>query len=179
MAKEPSSTKGNDKGDGGGAAGAGAASETPQAGAKAGPTLNVLAQYVKDLSFENPNAPRSLATSGKNPNIQININVNARALSESDYEVELMLEAKAAADEKVVFNVELTYAGIFRVENVPKDSLQPIMLIECPRILFPFARQIVASASRDGGFPPLMVDPIDFAALYRQRAAEQQSKADA
>lgn len=179
MAREPSSTKGNDKGDGGAAARAGRAGEAPQAGAKAGPTLNVLAQYVKDLSFENPNAPQSLATSGKSPNIQININVNARALSESDYEVELTLEAKAAAEEKLVFNIELTYAGIFRVENVPKESLQPIMLIECPRLLFPFARQIVATASRDGGFPPLMVDPIDFAALYRQRKPEQQAKPNA
>lgn len=175
MAKEPSSTNGNPKGDGGEAAGAAAAGEASQAGgAKAGPTLNVLAQYVKDLSFENPGAPQSLASSGKSPNIQININVNAKALSEADYEVELVLEAKATGDDKVVFNIELTYAGIFRVENVPQDSLQPIMLIECPRMLFPFARQIVASASRDGGFPPLMVDPIDFAALYRQRMAQQQ-----
>jgi preprotein translocase subunit SecB len=178
MAKEPSSTKGNDKGDGEAAADSAGAGEAPQAGAKAGPALNVLAQYVKDLSFENPNAPQSLAT-GKSPKIQININVNARALSESDYEVELTLEAKAAAEEKVVFNIELTYAGIFRVENVPKESLQPIMLIECPRLLFPFARQIVATASRDGGFPPLMVDPIDFAALYRQRATAQQGTANA
>lgn len=179
MAKQPSSSTGNDKGDdkgnGGDGAGAGAAQEQ----AKAGPTLNVLAQYVKDLSFENPNAPQSLAAAGKAPNIQININVNARTLSESNYEVELALEAKAAAEDKVVFNIELTYAGIFRVENVPQESLQPIMLVECPRILFPFARQIVATASRDGGFPPLMVDPIDFAALYRQRMAQEQGKASA
>ncbi|MDP2621774.1 MAG: protein-export chaperone SecB [Hyphomicrobiales bacterium] len=181
MAKKPSSTNGNDKsdGDGAGEAAKAGAAEAPQAGAKPGPTLNVLAQYVKDLSFENPNAPQSLATTGTNPNIQININVNARGLSESNYEVELTLEAKAAAKEKVVFNIELTYAGIFRVENVPAESLQPIMLIECPRILFPFARQIVASASRDGGFPPLMVDPIDFAALYRQRVAQQKGQAKA
>ena len=176
MAKEPSSSNDNDKADGSDGAGA---SKSAPAGAEAGPTLNVLAQYVKDLSFENPNAPQSLATDGKAPSIQININVNARTLSESNYEVELALEAKAAAEDKVVFNIELTYAGIFRVENVPKDSLQPIMLIECPRILFPFARQIVASASRDGGFPPLMVDPIDFAALYRQRIAEPQGQANA
>lgn len=185
MAKKPSSTNGNDKSDGTGTSEAAkaAAGEAPETEAKAetklGPTLNVLAQYVKDLSFENPNAPQSLASSGTNPNIQININVNARNLSESNYEVELALEAKAAAEDNVVFNIELTYAGIFRVENVPADSLQPIMLIECPRILFPFARQIVASASRDGGFPPLMVDPIDFAALYRQRMAQQQGQAKA
>jgi preprotein translocase subunit SecB len=147
-----------------------AAAEQPDPGSA--PTLNVLAQYVKDLSFENPNAPQSLSGGAGNPAIQININVNARALSDAEYEVELILECSAKDGETVVFNIELTYCGIFRVLNVPPESLQPIILIECPRVLFPFARQIIASASRDGGFPPLMIDPIDFAALFRQRMAE-------
>jgi len=178
MAKNPSPGNGGDKqADGGGETAEVTAQTQSQTGAA--PTLNVLAQYVKDLSFENPNAPQSLASAGQSPTIQININVNARTLSETDYEVELKLDAKAAKDEKVVFNVELSYAGIFRVQNVPKESLQAVMLIECPRILFPFARQILATASRDGGFPPLMVDPVDFAALYRQRVAEPTGTAEA
>ena len=173
MAKKSSSNQGNDKGGGNGN------QEAANAEADGAPTMNVLGQYVKDLSFENPGAPNSLAGTGQNPNIQVNINVNAKALTETDYEVELVLEAKAVSDDKVTFNIELNYAGIFRVQNVPKESLQPVMLIECPRILFPFARQIVAGASRDGGFPPLMLDPIDFAALYAQRTEQQQSKTDA
>jgi preprotein translocase subunit SecB len=152
----------------------GAAGAAPEAQAGGAPTLNVIGQYVKDLSFENPNAPASLTTQAKNPSIQININVNARNLAESNYEVDLSLEAKAIEGEKVIFNVELTYSGLFSIQNVPQDSLQPVVLIECPRLLFPFARQIVANAARDGGFPPLMIDPIDFAALYRQRMAEQE-----
>jgi len=137
------------------------------------PTLNVLGQYVKELSFENPNAPQSLSTEAKHPSIQININVNARNLAADDYEVDLSMEAKAVEGETVIFNIELTYSGLFRIQNIPADSMQPVVLIECPRLLFPFARQIIANAARDGGFPPLMIDPIDFAALYRQRMAEQ------
>lgn len=172
MAKKTGATKNGSEGAGDKAAPdpAVAAPQTQTGGA---PTLNVVGQYVKDLSFENPNAPASLATQAQNPAIQININVNARNLAEDDYEVDLTLEAKAVEGEKVIFNVELTYSGLFRIQNVPKESLQPVVLIECPRLLFPFARQIVANAARDGGFPPLMIDPIDFAALYRQRMAEQ------
>lgn len=154
---------------------AGPGGAAPEAMAGGAPTLNVIGQYVKDLSFENPNAPGSLTTQAENPSIQININVNARNIAESDYEVDLSMEAKAVEGEKVIFNVELTYSGLFRIQNVPQDSLQPVVLIECPRLLFPFARQIIANAARDGGFPPLMIDPIDFAALYRQRLAEQEA----
>lgn len=151
------------------------ATETPPpAGAEAGgaPTLNVLAQFVKDLSFENPGAPQSL-TGRANPSINININVNARPLADEDYEVELALDIKANDKDSVIFAIELKYGGVFRLLNIPQENIQPLLLIECPRILFPFARQIVAGASRDGGFPPLMIDPIDFAALYRQRAGQQ------
>lgn len=156
----------------GAAAPGGAAAGASQQQAGGAPTLNVLAQYTKDLSFESPNAPQSL-TGGKAPNINININVNAKPIAETDFEVELSLEVKASQESNLVFNIELVYGGVFRLLNIPQDNIQPILLIECPRILFPFARQIVATASRDGGFPPLMVDPIDFAALYRQRAAGQ------
>ena len=135
------------------------------------PQLMVLGQYVKDLSFENPNAPASLSQASQ-PQINISVNVTAKPLSATDAEVELRLEGKAEAAGTVMFNIELVFAGVFRIQNVPQDQLQPIMLIECPRLLFPFAREIVATAVRNGGFPPLMLDPIDFVALYQQRMAE-------
>lgn len=142
----------------------------------AAPSLNVLAQYTKDLSFENPNAPHSLHPREKAPDISININVNANPLSDTDFEVELTLEAKAGEGKDAMFNVELIYCGVFRLENIPEESKGPAILIECPRMLFPFARQIVADATRNGGFPPLMIDPIDFGMLYQQRMAEEQVK---
>jgi preprotein translocase subunit SecB len=140
------------------------------------PSLNALAQYIKDLSFENPNAPRSLAPQGGAPNISISVNVNARPLSETDYEVELTLEGRAGDAPDVMFNFELIYAGIFRLQNIGQENVHPIIMIECPRLLFPFARQIVADSVRNGGFPPLFIDPIDFAALYRQRLADMQAQ---
>lgn len=143
----------------------------------AAPSLNVLAQYIKDLSFENPLAPNSLRPREKAPEINININVNANPLSETDFEVELTMEANAGEGSEAMFKVELIYCGVFRLENIPEDAMAPAILIECPRMLFPFARQIVADATRNGGFPPLLIDPIDFAALYQQRAAEEQIKA--
>jgi preprotein translocase subunit SecB len=133
------------------------------------PSLNVLGQYVKDFSFENPNAPNSLRAPAQPPAINIQINVNAKPLSATDFEVELKIEGKAEQDKSVLFSFELAYAGIFRLQNIPQENLQPVVLIECPRLLFPFARQIISDAVRNGGFPPLLIDPVDFAALYRQR----------
>jgi preprotein translocase subunit SecB len=137
------------------------------------PSLRILGQYLKDLSFENPNAPQSLAPQPSQPEISISVNVNARNLTQNDYEVELHLDAKATSAGKVVFAADLLYAGAFRVENFPQNLLHPAILIECPRMLFPFARQILAEATRNGGFPPLMLDPIDFAAMYQQRLQAQ------
>ncbi|ACI91535.1 protein-export chaperone SecB [Afipia carboxidovorans OM5] len=147
--------------------------------AAAPPQLGILTQYIKDLSFENPNAPASLSQQGKQPDITIQINVGATNLGGTDFEVMLAIEGKAMAEDKVLFALELAYAGVFRIENVPQDSLHPFVMIECPRLLFPFAREIVASATRNGGFPPLMLDPVDFVGLYRQnmaRQAEQQQQ---
>ena len=138
------------------------------------PSINALAQYAKDLSFENPNAPRSLTPQGQGPQINIQVNVNARQVAESDFEVDLTLQGDAKVNQDVLFAFELTYSGIFRMRNIPQDQLHPVIMIECPRLLFPFARQMVADAVRNGGFPPLYIDPIDFVALYRQRAAEVQ-----
>lgn len=136
------------------------------------PGIHVLGQYIKDLSFENPSAPRSLRPSDKPPTLDVNVNVNARPQSQTDFEIELKLDARAVRGEEVLFIVEVTYAGLFQIRNVPQEHIQPLVLIECPRLLFPFARQIVADATRQGGFPPLMIDPVDFTALYRRRLAE-------
>ena len=134
------------------------------------PQLNVLGQYIKDFSFENPNAPRSLQPTQAQPSINIQINVNAKPIADSDIEVELRVEGKAESAGNVLFAFELAYAGVFRLTNVPKESVQPLALIECPRLLFPFVRRIVADTISEGGFPPIMLQPVDFAALFRARA---------
>ncbi|RUM98584.1 protein-export chaperone SecB [Pseudaminobacter arsenicus] len=138
-------------------------------------TLNVLAQYVKDLSFESPGAPNSLRGRDKAPGININVNVNANPLSDKEFDVNLTLSAKAAFEKDVLFNVELIYGGVFRIEGFPQEHMLPLLFIECPRLLFPFARQIIAEATRNGGFPPLMLDPIDFAQMFQQKMAEDQA----
>lgn len=143
----------------------------PQPGSQ--PSMRILGQYLKDLSFENPNAPNSLSPQQQQPDINIAVNVNAKNLGPSDYEVELHLDAKATVQGKVIFAAELMYAGAFRLENFPQNMLHPAILIECPRMLFPFARQILADATRNGGFPPLMLDPIDFAGMYQKRIQQQ------
>jgi preprotein translocase subunit SecB len=141
------------------------------------PQIGVLMQYVKDFSFENPNAPRALTPSSQQPSIKINIGVEAAPLAENDVEVTLRLDGKAEVQGFVLFGFELVYGGLFRIVNVPADSIQPLVMIECPRLLFPFAREIVATATRNGGFPPLMLEPVDFAALYRERMAAGQPPA--
>jgi len=145
--------------------------ETTQA---AMPSLAALGQYIKDFSFENPNAPASLAPRDTGPSISISVNVNAKQPGETDFEVELTLEGKALDGTQTMFQFELVFAGLFRIQNIPAENIQAVVMIECPRLLFPFARQIVADAVRNGGFPPLLIDPIDFAALYRQRLAQME-----
>ena len=141
------------------------------------PSLNVLAQYVKDLSFESPGAPLSLRPREKAPNININVNVNANPLSETDFDVVLTLETKATDGKDTLFAAELVFGGVFRIAGFPQEHMLPLLFIECPRLLFPFARQIIADATRNGGFPPLMIDPIDFAGMFQQRLAEEKAKA--
>jgi preprotein translocase subunit SecB len=136
-------------------------------------------QYVKDLSFENPRAPHVFMPSEQQPQVQVNVDVGARQLAENTYEVTLSLNAEAKAGDQPVFVVELVYAGIFTMPALPQEQLRPLLLIECPRLLFPFARAIIADATRDGGFPPLMINPIDFAALYRRQPQEQPQAAPA
>lgn len=143
----------------------------PQAAEAPAPGMNILGQYIKDLSFENPNSPQSLQQ-GEQPKLDINVNVNASPLGEDQFEVVLTLTTKAERPDLVMFNVELVYGGVFRITGVPQEHMHPFVMIECPRMLFPFARQILADATRNGGFPPLLLDPIDFAQLYRQNMAQ-------
>ena len=164
MAKEPTDT--------GGAKAAGA-----QKGNGKAPKLGILTQYVKDMSFESPGAPQSLQAREQAPRIDINVNVNANTLSPTEYDVTLSLNAKAESGKDVLFNIELLYGGVFHIEGFPQEHVLPLLFIECPRLLFPFARQIVADASRNGGFPPLMMDPIDFTRMFQQKMAEEQAKA--
>ena len=145
-------------------------------GAENVPQLRLLAQYAKDLSFENPNAPGSLTASQNSPKIDITIDVQASPRSNTEFEVELKISATAKREDEVSFIVELSYCGLFLLANIPAEQLQPVVLIECPRLLFPFARRVVADATRDGGFPPLMIDPIDFVALYQRQLAAKQGE---
>lgn len=140
------------------------------------PQLSVLAQYIKDFSFENPNAPHSLAQLQQQPSINLQINVRGQPIKDADYEVELKLEGKAEMGTNLLFHFDLVYAGVFRIQNVSQENLHPVMLIECPRLLFPFAREVVASAVVNGGYPPLRIDPVDFVGLYRQQVAQLQAQ---
>lgn len=136
------------------------------------PQVNVLGQYIKDLSFESPDALRFLRGPGKNPNLQLNFNVQVKNMGEDAFEVALSLEGEARSDEGIMYKMELVYAGAFLLKNLPQEAIQPILYIECPALLFPFIRRLVADLSREGGFPPLLLDPIDFANLYRRRGEE-------
>lgn len=130
--------------------------------------IAVKAQYVKDLSFENPSAPAGLLNISQEPEIDVNVNVEVNKLNNDDYEVVLAIAVDAKSNEQL-FLVELSYAGVFEIgATVPEEHHPPILLIECARLLFPFARQIIANATSEGGFQPLMLQPLDFAALYQQ-----------
>ncbi len=131
------------------------------------------AQYVKDISFENPKAPQSLAPSNERPKIDLNIDINVQRISENSFEVALRTTAKAANEKDTLFIAELVYAGLFTLSNIEEKDKEPALLIYCPNMLYPFARRIMADLTRDGGFPPLMLDPIDFARLYIERKKKQ------
>jgi preprotein translocase subunit SecB len=133
--------------------------------------LTVLAQYVKDLSFENPGAPQSLQGPGQNPQLKVSVNVSAEPRGEETFEVGLHLEVHASNAKGVIYNVELLYGGLFGLRNIPQNLLQPVLFIDCPTLLFPFMRRVLADVTRDGGFPPLMLDPIDFGRLFAENLA--------
>jgi len=133
------------------------------------PKFGINAQYVKDFSLENPNAPAIFAQAITNPEVDVDIDVGARKLSDDIYEVALALKATANMGTMKAFVIELVYAGVFTIAGIKPENLEPMLLIECPRLLFPFARAAVANLTREGGFPPLLVNPVDFAALYKQQ----------
>jgi len=142
------------------------------------PTIGMISQYVKDLSFESPNAPAIFQTQNQ-PNVEVEFGIAASQVGEEVHEVTLKIEVRSKTEEQTAFIVELVYAGLFGVRNVPEEHLQPFMLGEAPRLLFPFARRVLADAVRDGGFQPLMLDPIDFTALYMQQLqAREQAEAE-
>lgn len=156
--------------------GANGAGEAASGGADTLPQVGVIAQYVKDMSFENPNAPAVYQWQSQ-PQMDVQFNIGTNNVGEGVHEVVLKIDITAQADEGVAFQLELMYAGLFALRNVPEEQLQPFLLAEAPRILFPFARRIIGDATLDAGFPPLLLDPIDFAGLYMQRAAQQQAEA--
>jgi len=151
--------------------GAAAAAEAPPQ-----PRLQVMGQFIKDMSFENIAAQKAVQNA-EQPDIQVQVNLDARkrANTENQFEVsiKLKIEAKTKTGGETIFIMELDYAGIFLIENVPEDQMHPFLLIECPRMIFPFVRRIVSDVSRDGGFPPLNLETIDFIALYRQELARR------
>ncbi|MBT5074559.1 MAG: protein-export chaperone SecB [Kordiimonadaceae bacterium] len=132
--------------------------------------ITILGQYIKDLSFENPTPAQTiqkLAT--EKPTMSINVNLNAQQAGEDIYEVDLKITATAKSNEDTAFVAELLYSGLFGIKNLPEDQLQPFLMVEAPRQTFPFARRILSDVTRDGGFPPLMLEPIDFASLYHSQ----------
>ena len=135
--------------------------------------LIVNAQYIKDLSFENPRAPHSLMQQKEPPEVQLGVNVKAQALGQDVYEVVLTISANASTAGEAVFVAELAYAAVVTVRNTPQTMLPNVLLVETPRLLFPFARGVIATATREGGFPPLLLHPVDFAELLRRQQAGQ------
>ena len=156
--------------------GANGAGELPAGGGDNLPQVGVIAQYVKDMSFENPNAPAVYQWQGQ-PQMDVQFNIGSQVVGPDVHEVVLKIEINAKANEGTAFQMELLYGGLFALKNIPEEQLQPFLLAEAPRILFPFARRIISEATIDAGFPPLLLDPIDFAGLYMQRAAHQQAEA--
>lgn len=141
-----------------------------------GPGIRILAQFIRDLSFENPRAPESLRAGPAQPQIDLGVEMNARGREDGLYEVDLKLSAQAQREDGPLFVVELLYGGLFQITGVEPDDMEPVLLIECPRYLFPFARRIIAEVSSEGGFPPFLLDPIDFAGVYAARKAEGETQ---
>lgn len=141
--------------------------------------IQIAAQYVKDLSFENPNAPKSVQAGAPAPNVSVSVDVRTQQMAENTYEVVLHIKGDATAGEAQAFIVELSYGGVVILGAVAKEHVAPLLLVEAPRLLFPFARAVIAEATRNGGFPPMLVQPIDFVSLFRNQveAMKAQQKA--
>lgn len=141
--------------------------------------VQVVGQFIKDLSFENPNMERLLDGSGEAPAIKLEINVSAKRVRAELYESAIEFKAVASTKDGTIYDLEIVYAGLFRVRNLPEQALEPFMLINCPTLIFPFLRRLAADITREGGFPPLLLDPIDFAQLFMRRKSEQAAAASA
>ena len=142
------------------------------------PPIQINAQYIKDLSFEAPSTPGILSKIQQEaPDVSITVNVNAHNIQDVLFEVQIHIHASCKVGDDTAFISELVYGGLFKI-NVPPEHLQAILLIECPRLLFPFARNIIADTTRDGGFPPLMIAPVDFVSMFQKQANEQKVESD-
>ena len=158
MAKEPKTKKGSNP--------------APEV---SGPPVQaqVMMQYIKDLSFENPNISRLMEGPGENPNLKLEVNVNAQRMATDVYESAIDFKAHTVSKQGTIYIFEVVYAGLFKIQNIPEKALEPFLLINCPSLLFPYLRRLVSDITREGGFPPLLLDPIDFAGLYIRRQQEQ------
>lgn len=136
----------------------------------------VIGQYIKDLSFENPNVRNLIDGPGDDPNLKLEVNVNAQRVGPDAYESAIDFKAHATNKSGVIYDLEIIYAGLFRIKNLPENAIEPFLLINCPALLFPFLRRLAADITREGGFPPLLLDPMDFAALFMRRQQELASR---
>jgi preprotein translocase subunit SecB len=148
----------------------------PDPAAAVPPGVRVLTQYIRDLSFENPLAPDSLRAGPTQPQIDLGVELNAKGRPDGFFDIELKLTARAMRENDAVFHIELVYGGLFQVVGVSEQDLEPVLMIECPRFLFPFARRIIADLTGEGGFPPFMLEPLDFAGIYASRRAAAQGQ---
>jgi preprotein translocase subunit SecB len=147
---------------------------TPAAAAQPAVQVRVVGQYIKDLSFENPNVRKLLEPQREQPQLRVEVNVNATKMAERMYESAIQFKAEASSKAGVIYDLELAYAGMFEIQGIPDQALEPFLLVNCPALLFPFLRRLVADLTREGGFPPLLLDPIDFGALFMQRQQQAQ-----
>jgi preprotein translocase subunit SecB len=131
--------------------------------------IRVINQYIKDLSFENPSIGKQVLEPGENPNLQVEVNVNAQRMGDTVYESAIKLKADCTGKGGTVYDLEVVYGALFDLQNMPEQALEPFLLVNCPALIFPFLRRLVADVTREGGFPPLLLDPIDFAQLYLRR----------
>jgi preprotein translocase subunit SecB len=146
------------------------ASNGTNGGAKpADVTIRVLSQYIKDLSFENPGITKQVLAQGENPNLQVEVNVNAQRMATDIYESAITLAGKCQAKAGMLYELEAVYGAVFEVQGMNEQQLEPFLLVNAPALIFPFLRRLVADVTREGGYPPLLLDPIDFASLYLQR----------
>jgi preprotein translocase subunit SecB len=135
----------------------------------ANPAMHLRAQYTKDLSFENPNAPDSIFNLQQAPELEVNVNLAAQRLEEAIFELAIQINVRAKSDDKTVFLIDLSYAGIFELQNIPEDAIEQVIFVQGAFLLFPYARRVISDVSRDGGFPPLQLEPVDFLTMYQQQ----------